>query len=458
MEEYTKKLASFCSDLDYEKIPSEVVEIIKWCILDNLGIILGATKTEFGKSIVGYTKLLGDREEATILGFGSKSSARNAAFANGSLSEALELQDGYTKGGYHPCCGTISASLAISEWKNKTGGDLITAVLAGYEVGNRVSESIFPSHLSKGFQPTGTAGSVGAAAAAAKLLGLSQNELYNALGIAGFILPVSTGDNLWGGYNVKPIHGGAAAKTGIEAAMLASQGLKGAPLEGDVSIGKGFLRIVSDEVQFDKLTQGLGKKYTVHELYFKPYALCRCIHAPVEVALDLREKYGLRTEDIESVVVRTYDFAANVPGKTRTSVDSDATRCQFSIPYGVAAALMHGEVGLEQMMGNTTRDTKVHDLASKVDVVHDPEMDKLRPANRPAAVEISLKDKRVVSGHVDFPKGDMRKPMTEVELIAKFSDLTRPVIGEEKSKRVMDTIFALEKLDSIKKLIGYLKK
>lgn len=453
MEEYTRKLANFCSDLNFEAIPEKILSIARWCILDNLGIIIGATKTEFGKTIIRYTKLLGDREEATILGDGSKSSARNAALANGSLSEALELQDGYTKGGYHPCCGTISASLATSEWKGKSGKDLITAIVAGYEVGNRVSESIFPSHLSKGFQPTGTAGSVGAAAAAGKLLGLDREQLYNALGIAGFILPISTGDNLWGGYTVKPVHGGAAAKTGIEAAMLAMEGLNAAPLEGDRSIGKGFLRVVSDGVQLAKLTEGLGNQYTLENLYFKPYALCRCIHAPVEVAIGLKEKYGLKIENIEKVVVRTYDFAAYVPGQTRTTADSDATRCQFSVPYGVAAALMYGQVGLEQMMGEATRDTNIHDFAQKIDVVHDHEMDKLRPKNRPAAVDVTLKDKRVVSGQVDFPKGDMRKPMTEKELIQKFSDLTRDIIGEEKSRHVMDTVFSLEKIDSIEELI-----
>ena len=114
MEAYTKKLADFCAGLRYEDIPQEVVTRIKWCILDNLGIILGATRTRFGQTILEYTQLLGDQEQATVLGVGLKTSARSAAFANGSLSETLEYQDGYTKGGYHPCCGTISASLAMA--------------------------------------------------------------------------------------------------------------------------------------------------------------------------------------------------------------------------------------------------------------------------------------------------------------------------------------------------------
>lgn len=457
MEAYTQKLAEFCSGLRFEDLPLKVVDKIKWCILDNLGIVLGATRTRFGQAICEYTKQWGDQEQATVLGFGLKTSSRSAAFANGSLSETLEYQDGYTKGGYHPCCGTIPTSLAMAEWKKGTGKDLITAVTAGYEVGNRVSEAIFPSHLSRGFQSTGTAGAVGAAAAASVILKLDGEKTRNALGIAGFILPISTGDNLWGGYTIKPVHGGAAAQAGIESALLAREGLNASPLEGDPKIGKGFLRIVSDQPKWEKITEGLGRFSTLDELYFKPFALCRIIHAPVEVAIELRSRHGLRVEDIQGVIVRTYDFAAEVPGTTRTTTESDPTLCQFSLPYGVAAALRYGEVGLEQMMGKATRDPRIHELAGKVEVIHDLEMDKLRPALRPASVEVTLKDGRKFMGRVDFPKGDARKPLTEQELQAKFSNLARDVVGPEKVKKIQEAVFGLEKIATVEELVLLLK-
>ena len=456
MQAYTEKLAGFCADLRYEDIPSEVVSKIKWCILDNIGIILGATRTRFGLSILEYTRLLGDQGQASVLGYGLKTSARSAAFANGSLSETLEYQDGYTKGGYHPSCGTISASLAMAEWKKRTGRELIAAVTAGYEVGNRVSEVIFPSHLSRGFQSTGTAGAVGAAAAAAVILKLDRRQTANALGVAGFILPISTGDNLWGGYTIKPVHGGAAAKAGIESALLACQGFTAAPLEGDAKLGKGFVQIMCDQPKLEKMAEGLGSFTTIAEMYFKPYALCRIIHAPVEVAIDLRQRYGLKLQDIRGVVVRTYDFAAEVPGQTRTTPQSDPTLCQFSLPYGVAAALMYGEVGLAQMSGEATRDPRIHELAARVQVIHDLEMDKLRPALRPASVEVSLHDGRTVSGRVDFPKGDASNPLTEQELLSKFSNLAQDVVGEEKVKRIQETVFALEKTGTAEELIRLL--
>jgi len=457
MEKYTQKLATFCSELTYEKIPQKVVEQTKQAIIDNFGIALGATLTDFGEKISRYAKEIGDREEATIFGFGLKSSTRNAAFVNGSLSETLEMQDGYTKGGNHPSCGTIPASLAIVEWKKKTGKDLITSILAGYEVGNRVSESIFPSHLSKGFQPTGTAGTVGAAAAASKALGLNSTEISNALGNSAFILPVSIGDNLWGGYSIKPVHGGAAARAGIDAALLAQLGLTGAPLEGDPKINKGFCKVLSEKPDFEKMVEGLGQQYTIEDIYFKPYACCRVNHSAVEITIELSKKHRINKDDVKEILIKTYDFAASVPGTIRTSPKSSQTLCQFSMPYVTAVALIDKEVGLRQFTNEKIADPSIHDLASKVNVVSDEEMEKMRPANRPASVEITVKDGSKVSGRVDYPKGDPRKPMTDEELKNKYLNLALSVIGKERAAKLLETLMNLENQDSLDEICELLK-
>jgi 2-methylcitrate dehydratase PrpD len=459
MENYTKRLAHFCSALDYETIPKRVVERVKWLIMDNLGIILGGTKFEFGKTIADYTKALGDRAEATVLGFGFQSSTRSAAFANGSLSEVLEMQDGYTKGGNHPSCSTISASLAMAEWLKKSGKDLITAVVSGYEVGNRVAETIHPTHLSRGFQPTGTAGTVGAAAAVAKLLALDDEQLFNALAIAGFILPISTGENHWGCYSIKPVHGGAAAKSGIEAALLAKQGLKGAPLEGDPKIGKGFCQIVSDEPpKFEKAVEGLGEKYTIEEVYIKPYASGRINHGPIDIAIDLKKKYGLKAEEIEGILIKTYEHAVRSTGSITSDTNSPVLQCQLSMSYAVAAALMDGEMGLRQLTQEKTKNPKIHALGSKMRVVADQELQRMYPAHRPFIMEITMKGGEQVSGRVDYPKGDYRNPMTEEELKAKYFDSATGVIGKEKAEKAMDLLLDMENLESVDRLIGFLNQ
>lgn len=464
MEGYTKKLASFCSKLKYAAIPEKIVERMKWVILDNLGNIIGGTAIDFGKTLAEFTRRLGDKTEATVLGFGFKSSARNAGFANGSIAEILEMQDGYTKGGYHPCSGTISASLAMAEWQKTSGKDFITAVVAGYEVGNRVAEAMHPAHLYKGFLPTGSVGAIGAAAAAAKVLQLDERGMFNALGIAGFILPVCTGDNNfgrgeYGDYTVKPIQGGAAAKSGIESALLAKLGLNAAALEGDSKIQKGFCRIVIDGApKFEQSIKGLGKDYRrIEELYFKPYASCRMNHAPADVALELRRQYGLKPEDIEEILIKTYSFAVQSTGTRKTDTKSSFMACQFSMSYVVAAAFIDGEFGLNQLTEERIRDPKIHKLASKVKVVIDPELEKIYPANRPAIMELTTKDGKSFTARADFAKGDYRKPMTEEECVAKFLGLTTGILGEKKAKKAMNIVLDLEKLDSVVKLISCLK-
>jgi 2-methylcitrate dehydratase PrpD len=465
MDGYTDKLARFCSGLEFEAIPENIVGRIKWVILDNLGNIIGGTALDFGKSMAAFTRSLGESaEESTVLGFGFKTSVRNTAFANGSIAEILEMQDGYTKGGYHPCSGTISASLAMTEWKKKTGKGLIAAVVAGYEVGNRVSEAIHPSHLFKGFLPTGTVGTIGAAAAAANVLQLDQKGTFNALGIAGFILPICTGDNnfgrgQYGDYTIKPVQGGAAAKSGIEAALLAQHGLNGAALEGDTQFQKGFCRIVTDEPpRFDRMVEGLGKDYhRIEELYFKPYASCRMNHAPADIAIELKNKHGLRPEDIKEVLIRTYGFAAASTGTRRTNTESSFMACQFSMSYVVAAALTDGQFSLNQLTEEKIKDSRIHELAGKVKAVMDPELEKIYPANRPAIVEITTKDGKKFTGRADFAKGDHRKPMTEEESISKFLGLTTGVLGEQKAKKAVEMVLRLEKVDSLGELVNCLK-
>lgn len=464
MEGYTKKLAKFCSKLEFKRIPERIVGKIKWVILDNLGNIVGGTAVDFGKEIAGFTRELGDRAEATVLGFGFKTSARNAGFANGSLAEILEMQDGYTKGGYHPCSGTISASLAMAEWQKSTGKDFITSVVAGYEVGNRVAEAMHPSHLFKGFLPTGTVGAIGAAASAARILRLDERGTFNALGIAGFILPVCTGDNNfgrgeYGDYTIKPVQGGAAAKSGIESALLARQGMNAAALEGDPKVQKGFCRITIDgPPKFEQSIEGIGKDYRrIEELYFKPYASCRMNHAPADAAIELRSKYGLKPGDIKEILIKTYGFALQSTGTRKTDTRSSFMACQFSMSYVVAAALIDGEFGLNQLTEQKIRDHKIHELASKVKVVVDPKLEKIYPSNRPAIVEITMKDGKKWTGRADFAKGDHRKPMTEEENREKFLGLTAGVLGERKAKKAMDMVLTLENLDSLVRLINCLR-
>ena len=455
---YTRQLARFCSELDFKAIPEKILEKSKWVLLDNLGVIVGATTLDFGGQLIDFVRDLHDREEASVLGSAVRSSTRNAAFANGSLSETLEMQDGYTRGGVHPSSGTISAALAMAEWHKAGGKEFLTAMVAGYEAANRVAEAMHPTHLSRGFQPTGTAGTIGAASAAARLLRLNEEMTFNALGIAGFILPVSTGDNLWGGYSIKPVHGGAAAKSGIESVLLAQRGLGAAPLEGDPAIGKGLCRVMMDDPpRFDRMTDGLGEKFTMEDVYFKPHATCRGNQGPVDIALELRHQHKLDCRDIADVLIRTYSLLVQTAGAVRTNADSTFTLCQFSMSFAVAGALIFGKVGSGQLTSENIRNPQVQSLASRIRIVADPELEHGYPASRPAIVEITLQDGSKLSGRADHPKGETVNPMTEADLIAKFLDLTGNVIGRDRAEQAIELILGLEKLDSLEGLLALMR-
>lgn len=450
--DYTRALSDFCAELKWDSVPEPIIEKIKWALLDNLGVVLGASATKEGKVFADYVRDLGDREEATALGFGFKSSTRNAAFLNGTLSEVLELQDGYTKGGVHPCCGVISAALAVAEHSHKSGRDLLLSIIVGYEAADRVAEALHPSHLGRGFQPTGTAGAVGAAAAAGKLMGFSAEEMFNAIGISGFILPISTGDNLWGGYTIKPVHGGAGAKAGVESALLAQRGLTACSLEGDPKLKRGFCVLVSDQPNYEKMTEGLGEKYTISDVYFKPFACCRVNHSPVEIAIDLAERHDLKPEDVAKVHVKTYNFAAAVPGNIRTNVNSNLLDCQFSTSYTVATALSERRVGLEQFTPEKIKDPDLQDLASRVSIEADPEMEAMRPANRACIVEVTLKDGKKISGRVDYPLGDPRKPFSDADLMKKFQGLAAHALSPEKASKLSSLVFKLDEVADVDEL------
>lgn len=328
----------------------------------------------------------------------------------------------------------------------------------GYEAANRISEAVHPTHFSRGFLPTGTVGTFGAAAAVARMLKLNEAKMSDALGIAGFMVPTVNWDSHFGMHSIKQVQGGLPAKIGIEAALLAKQGLTGAPLEGDPKVQKGFCRIMSDAPpKFEKMVEGLGEHYTIEEVYFKPYASCRMNHGPIHLALELKNKHGLNVEDIEDILVRTYDFPVERTGSIKTDTNSPFVVCQFSMSYAVAGALLDGEAGLRQLTPKRIRDPKIHQFGSKLRAVVDPELQKLYPANRPYIMEITLKGGEKVTGRVDYPKGDHRNPMTEDELKAKFLSLAGTVLGRTKAIKAMERILDIEHLDSVVKLIPYLK-
>jgi len=450
--EYARKLAEFGAAVSLERLPVEVVDKAKLCLLDFFANVYGSLELEAVSKVVSYIRSLGGPEVATALGCGFRTGIHNAAFLNGTTAEAIEAQDGLRFGGNHPGTAVIPAALALAEDLGRSGKEVIEAVVAGYEVAGRIAAAVHPHHTLAGFLPTGTCGAFGAAVAASKLMGHDAEGILNSLGNAGYLSPLSMAEHLMGGYTSKIVQGGQAASAGLTAAGLAGAGISGPPyvLEGSHLKG-GFTQITTrSEPDLKRIVEQLGEHFSIMDVYLKPYTACRHTHGAAQAALELVDGESFKPQDIEAVDVYTYGIASMAVGKGVTA-GSTFVSAQFSLPYVVSACLIDGEMGPAQLKADRISDPAVLKLSQKVKVNVDPELTRVYPGVTASRVEIRLKSGRTLVKQVDIPKGDPRNPMT-AEGVADKVKRFAPRKGEEALGKIVGLSLELEDLRDIREL------
>ncbi|MDI6756229.1 MAG: MmgE/PrpD family protein [Thermodesulfobacteriota bacterium] len=446
METLTGKLAHFIAGLNYQSLPGEVIRKAKHCLMDTLGAALAGSKTPEAKVAKKLAEKLNPKKESTLFTGRGKIGVLEAAMANGIMSHALELDDGNRYAQGHPGIVTVPATLALAEKEKKGGKDVISSLVAGYEVFGRVGAGGNPSHFNRGFHTTGTVGTFAAAAAAGRLLKLNESKLVSALGIAG-----SQAAGLFAfmadGTMTKTLHAGKAAQNGILAAYLAKEGFTGPAYILEDKWG--FYKAFADASNPGRVVEGLGQKYEIMNTYVKYHASCRHSHAPVDAILDIRSRNPFRPEDIEKVDVYTYSIAAKlIDGK---QVSTPITG-KMSLPYAAAVAILYGRVGLGEFKPKVLNDQAVHALMEKVDVYSDPELDKLVPDHRGARAEILLKDGRKLTSEILDPKGEPENPGSSSDIYDKFRLLASTVFKAAKVEKIVEKIENLEKAKDISEL------
>ncbi len=454
--EYTQQLIRFCSGLSFDTLPEQVWHKAKLCVLDYVANIYGSLELDAVRSSIEFVRSLGDSEAATALGCGFKTGLQSAAFINGLTGEAIEAQDGLRFGGNHSGVSVIPAALAVAETLELTGKRLIEAVVAGYEVSNRVAAAMHPWHTLSGFLPTGTCGTLGSAVAVSKLMGQAYPVMLNAIGIAGYILPVSMAEQLMGGYTVKIVQGGQAAGAGIMAAGLAGKGITGSPFVLEGTELKGGITQITMKVDAkpERITERLGEHYSINDVYFKPYTACRHTHGAAQATLALKKQKGFVPDDVESVEVFTYGVAALAVGKGVPEGGSFVS-AQFSIPHVVAACILDGTLGPAQLTERRIDDPAINARRQKVTVTPDDEVSKMYPDKTASRVEILLKSGERLVKTVDIPKGDPRDPMEAGDIAQKVKFFAGSR-DQNKVDRIVDTILNLEKVNNIKELASFI--
>ncbi len=438
-----EQMAAFIFDTNHEALSAEALAKARLCFLDWLGSVYAGKGTRPAMAMLLVAKSLGGNPEATLLSDGSRSSAYMAALVNAAASHVVEMDDLHKASILHPAAPVVPAALAMAEREGASGSEFLAAVVVGYEVAIRVGEAMGPSHY-RFWHTTGTCGIFGAAAAVAKILGLSKPEVAMALGSAG-----TQAAGLWeflsDGAMSKQMHPAKAAADGLLAALLAEQGFTAATriFEGE----KGFGRAMAPEFDLSRLTQGLGSTPPrILSTSFKAHAACYHIHSAIDAVLEIRRKLSLEPSDVKGVRIALYPAALDLLEKVEAK---DPYAAKFNIPFCAATALVYGQVGLSAFTNDRLGDPKIQKIVHQISLVRDAELGKVYPDRWPAVVEVTTRAGEIHAARIDYPKGDPMNPMSQEELVAKFHNLSTPALTENQRKRTADACLQLEHYENL---------
>lgn len=446
MAEETLKLSNFIANLKYEDIPAQVLHEAKRRIADTVACGIYAASKEAGKKINSYVKGIAPKGAATIWKSDAKTTPAYAVLANCSTIFHVELDDVHRFSHAHCGLSVVPPALAVGEAENASGRKILESVAAGYEVVNRVGRCISPSiFLDRRCMPCAVMGGMGGAAAAGKIYGFDGATLAETLGNAGFTAPLCPVGPQRHGAGIKEFSMGWSAFSGIMSAEFARNGFYGSNdiLESDF----GFCTNACDHYNLEKITDGLGEAYELMYTGLKPYSHCRQAHSAIDCVLDMRKKYGLdqRANEIRHINVRTFSVATRGASKVFHSL-SQAT---YSIPFAVAVCILFGNAWIDQYVVENLTDSRIVELAQKVDTCMDPELEALYDEKWPAIVEIEMNDGTVYSARHDIMKGEPENPMTDEELKVKFLSLMGTVFSVQEAQEIWELIFGIENLENI---------
>lgn len=438
-ETILQQFADYFCALRYEDLPEDVVLKAKMLTLDLLGVAIAGVKMDFPRATIDYLASLRGVGQATLLGRKDKVPAIHAALGNGVSGHALDMDDGYRFGGMHSGVAVIPAALAYAEMHNLDGKRLLLAIVAGYEICNRLARAMNPSHLNRGFHTTGTIGVMGAAAACGVLAGLDKARMTSAMGLAA-LQGAGLLEILNDGAMTKPIHPGKAAMAGVLSVELAMRGAQGpvTALEGT----KGFFKAMADEIKLDELFADLGKHHCLIDQYIKLHAACRHIHPAIDGLLSVMKEHGLKFGDIDSVGVATYPVAVSFCGST--ALPTTAEGAKFSTGYSVAMAAYYGDAGEDRYVQSVVAIKDIQALAARITSKVDDKWASAYPRQRGASLTIKTKQGNSFSIEVPLAKGEPEFPASDEDFIAKFR---HNVEGQDldTTEAMLRVLLALEK-------------
>jgi 2-methylcitrate dehydratase PrpD len=446
----TRDLARFSATLQFDDIPAEVIGHIKLSILDSIGVCLHGVTLPWTRHVQDMVEAEGARAEASIFGSGKKTSAANAVLVNSTAGHAFELDDIHKESIIHPGSLALPVALALAEAQGSASGQaLITAIVAGYEVGARVGNAATVRLLLNGFHPQGTSGAFVAAATAARMLGLDPDQTLHCLGIVG-----SQAGGLMAaqeGALVKRLHSGRAAQSGIYSAQLARRGFTGVEDVLEAAYG-GYLVTHSDNPAPEKLTAGLGTIWEVSNVGFKPYAAVTSIHTALDALLQIIRDNGLGADDIAAV-----DVAISEATYVHCAWEYKAqglTAAQMNLYFGLAMIAIDGNAFVEQYREDRLQDPAVLDFIGRITARIDPEIEAMGAAFRHAArVSVRTHDGRSLDAEILNRRGSAENPLSADDVERKFRDVVRSCLPAAQIEDLIGLVQGLESQSTVDDLV-----
>ncbi|MGJ5094896.1 MmgE/PrpD family protein [Bradyrhizobium oligotrophicum] len=447
MAQETATLAAYVAALKYDDIPPEVLDRAKVLTLDFLGSAIRARReAESTPSVVNMLAALklDAAGEATVFGDDRTWTPAVAALLNGTMGHSLDFDDTHADSSLHPSAPVVPAAFAVGEMVGASGREVLTAVVAGYEVCCRLGNALDPtSHYARGFHPTATAGTYGAAAAAGKLFGLSEQQLIYAFGVSGSQAAGSLQFLVNGAWN-KRYQVGASAMNGVIAATLAKNDFVGAieSVEGRHGLLVGY----TDTPHHEKAVAGLGSTYETMKIGVKPYPSCRYTHAAIDAIIALRREHNLTPDQVKRVEIGLHRNGITLTGDAATKRHpSSIVGGQFSMFFTGALALDQGRFGWDDY--TRLGDAAINALADRFDVVQDDKLEIGRSHPFGARVTITTEDGVHERLH-DDPSGEPTSFPSAQAMSDKFITLARPVLSS-RAQSFADAILSLERFDRV---------
>jgi 2-methylcitrate dehydratase PrpD len=444
----TAALVEFVSELRYAAIPDEARHYARRHLLDTVGVMIAGAAGDVASHAEAVLATVRPAGRIPVPGRARRADLIDAAFLGGTAAHGIELDDGFRQGSVHPGCVVIPAALALGCARGSDGQALMQAIVAGYETVIAIGRACHPDLRQRGFHPTAAVGVFGSAAAAGKLGALSPERLANAFGLAA-----SSAGGLFafvnGGGDIKRLHAGHAAREGLQAALLADQGVEGPP--GVLEARDGFMQAFSRAEKARVIM--LPPPFGITDCYIKPYPCCRHIQPAVEALIGLLADKNIASDEVERIEVATYRIAAE---HAETGWD-DFASAQLSFPYLIGLALKFRAIKLEHFADEVRRDPGFAAIARKLTVTAPPDVDRLYPQLRPARVTVTTA-RGSFTRQADEALGSRIVPLDDSALQAKFLDLVGPVLGTARAKALAEQLWSIEAISDVAPLVESMAK